>query len=351
MIISSKIEEMSSMLGSIQHEIQKLVQGKASVAAAVVGQPYKTTVGPSYSSPNLQSLTTFASNFNSLSVCSAKECDYNTWIVDTCATDHITPNQVLFYSVHSLRTPISVHLPDGSATQVLEHGQIVLHANLTLQDTLFLLTLKYNLLSVSKQLKTTKIMLTFHSSSCLFQDLVTDAVIVVAKEADGLYKLNRLSFSPFTINCYLNKLKKQLHPFITFSPPSFNGDNYPVWVVKMRSFLKAMNLWEPIESDANPPPLGSDPTLAQIKKYEEDKAKKNKALTCIHSAMTDATFFRIMACETANEAWDKLKEEFEGSDRVKSVKLLTLKRKFEMLKIKESKSVKDYSTKLMDLVN
>lgn len=31
-------------------------------------------------------------------------------------------------------------------------------------------------------------------------------------------------------------------------------------------------------------------------------------------------FTRIMACETAKEAWDKLKEEFEGSDRVKSVK-------------------------------
>ncbi|KAF2323342.1 hypothetical protein GH714_034774 [Hevea brasiliensis] len=68
--------------------------------------------------------------------------------------------------------------------------------------------------------------------------------------------------------------------FSSISPPSFNGDNYPVSVVKMRSFLKAMNLWESVESDADPPPLESDPTLAQIKKYEEDKAKKHKALTC-----------------------------------------------------------------------
>ncbi|KAF2321527.1 hypothetical protein GH714_000311 [Hevea brasiliensis] len=67
--------------------------------------------------------------------------------------------------------------------------------------------------------------------------------------------------------------------FSSIAPPSFNGDNYPVWVVKMRSFLKAMNLWESVESDADPTPLGSDPTLAQIKKYEEDKAKKHKALT------------------------------------------------------------------------
>ncbi|KAF2323330.1 hypothetical protein GH714_034668 [Hevea brasiliensis] len=67
--------------------------------------------------------------------------------------------------------------------------------------------------------------------------------------------------------------------FSSIAPPSFNGDNYPVWVVKMRSFLKAMNLWEYVESDVDPPSLGSDPTLEQIKKYEEDKAKKHKALT------------------------------------------------------------------------
>ncbi|KAF2323334.1 hypothetical protein GH714_034706 [Hevea brasiliensis] len=70
-----------------------------------------------------------------------------------------------------------------------------------------------------------------------------------------------------------------MYGFSSITPPYFNGDNYPVWVVKMRSFLKVMNLWEFVESDADPPPLGSDPTLAQIKKYEEDKAKKHKALT------------------------------------------------------------------------
>lgn len=42
-----------------------------------------------------------------------------------------------------------------------------------------------------------------------------------------------------------------------------------------------------------------------------------------------------MACETSKEAWDKLKEEFEGSDRVKAFKLLTLKMEYEMLKRKK----------------
>ncbi|PHU18080.1 hypothetical protein BC332_13775 [Capsicum chinense] len=53
----------------------------------------------------------------------------------------------------------------------------------------------------------------------------------------------------------------------------------------------------------------------------------------------------------AKESWDKLKEEFEGSNRFKSVKVLALKREFELLKIKDSDSVKEYSSMLMDIVN
>ena len=36
---------------------------------------------------------------------------------------------------------------------------------------------------------------------------------------------------------------------------------------------------------------------------------------------------------------------------VKTVRLLTLKREFELMKMKDNESVKDYSSKLMDVVN
>lgn len=76
-----------------------------------------------------------------------------------------------------------------------------------------------------------------------------------------------------------------------------------------------------------------------------------KALTCIHLSLTEVMFTRVMACESAKEAWDKLKEEFEGSNRVKSVRGLTLKREFELLKMKDSDSVEEYCSKLMEIVN
>lgn len=58
--------------------------------------------------------------------------------------------------------------------------------------------------------------------------------------------------------------------------------------------------------------LSSNPTLAQMKKHEEDVARKPKGLTRINSALLDVIFTRIMTCETHKEAWDKLKAEFEG---------------------------------------
>ena len=88
----------------------------------------------------------------------------------------------------------------------------------------------------------------------------------------------------------------------------------------MKSYLKALNLWEAIKDGEEPAPLGPNPTLSQIKTHEEQKARKPRALTCLHSALSEVIFTRIMTCESPKEVWEKLKDEFEGNERVKSVK-------------------------------
>ncbi|WMV19637.1 hypothetical protein MTR67_013022 [Solanum verrucosum] len=134
-------------------------------------------------------------------------------------------------------------------------------------------------------------------------------------------------------------------------PSMFTGENYHIWVIKMKAYLKALSLWETIESEDDPLPLGPNPTVAQMKIYEDAKSRKPKALTCLHSTLSDMIFTRIMACETPNEVWEKVKEEFDGSDRVRTVKLLTLKREFKVLRMKEGDTVKEYSAKLVEIVN
>ncbi|CAJ2666704.1 unnamed protein product [Trifolium pratense] len=58
-----------------------------------------------------------------------------------------------------------------------------------------------------------------------------------------------------------------------------------------------------------------------------------------------------MGATSAKDAWGTLKEEFQGSDKVRAIKLQTLRREFELIKMKESETVKDYYTKIKELVS
>ncbi|XP_016702317.1 disease resistance protein RGA2-like [Gossypium hirsutum] len=46
------------------------------------------------------------------------------------------------------------------------------------------------------------------------------------------------------------------------APPVFNGEGYHIWVVKMKTYLQAFDLWEVINSDVEPEPLRANPTVA-----------------------------------------------------------------------------------------
>ncbi|KAF2313323.1 hypothetical protein GH714_010353 [Hevea brasiliensis] len=105
----------------------------------------------------------------------------------------------------------------------------------------------------------------------------------------------------------------------SLSPPIFNGENYQIWAVRMKALLKGLDLWEAVEMGADPPPLRANPTVTQLKHYAEESAKKFKALSYIHSAVSESIFTRIMACETGKEAWDRLREEFQGSENTRQM--------------------------------
>nr|GLL21413.1 uncharacterized protein LOC113766746 [Ipomoea trifida] len=133
-------------------------------------------------------------------------------------------------------------------------------------------------------------------------------------------------------------------------PPVFTGENYHAWSVKMETYLEAHGPWEMLEID-EVPALPEDPTIAQMREYREEKKKMNKAKTCIHSALTDEVFTKIMTCKTVKQAWILLKNEYEGNDMTKRMQVLNLKREFEMQKMKERESLKDYSERLKKVVN
>ncbi|KAG6500592.1 hypothetical protein ZIOFF_040440 [Zingiber officinale] len=121
--------------------------------------------------------------------------------------------------------------------------------------------------------------------------------------------------------------------------------------VKMKIFLKGVDLWSSVESDAPPTKLRENPTVQQQRFYAEENAKKYKALSMIHAAVSETIFIRIMDYETAKGAWDRLSKEFQGSIKTKQMQVLNLRREFELIRMMEVEAVKDFVDRLMKVVN
>ncbi|CAL0302420.1 unnamed protein product [Lupinus luteus] len=79
--------------------------------------------------------------------------------------------------------------------------------------------------------------------------------------------------------------------------------------------------------------------------------KDGKALFLIHQCVDGANFDKIEGAKTAKEAWDSLEKSHEGADKIKKVKLQTLRRKYELLQMEENESVSAYLAKILSLTN
>ncbi|CAJ2664799.1 unnamed protein product [Trifolium pratense] len=119
----------------------------------------------------------------------------------------------------------------------------------------------------------------------------------------------------------------------------------------MEAYLEANDLWEAVEDEYEIDPLPDNPTVAQIKIHKTKKQRKSKAKSYLFSAVSEAIFTRIMTLKSAKAIWDFLKQEYEGNEKIKGMQVLNLIREFEMQRMKESETIKEYSDKLLSIVN
>jgi hypothetical protein len=119
----------------------------------------------------------------------------------------------------------------------------------------------------------------------------------------------------------------------------------------MSTYLEAVDLWDAVEEDYEVQPLPANPTVAQMKNHKERKTRKSKAKACLFSAVSSTIFTRIMNLKSAKDIWDYLEKEYQGNERTKNLQILNLIREFEMLKMKEAETIKEYSNKLLGVVN
>ncbi|XP_020410264.1 uncharacterized protein LOC109946525 [Prunus persica] len=131
--------------------------------------------------------------------------------------------------------------------------------------------------------------------------------------------------------------------------PIFNGSNYDFWRIKMCTIFKSHKLWDMVKNGYEQPVKKEDGealTAAQKLALEENVAKDAKALGLIQNAVYGDIFPGIALKESAKEAWEILQQEFRGDKKVRSVKLQSLRRDFEYIRMQEDDSLSDYITKL-----
>lgn len=116
-----------------------------------------------------------------------------------------------------------------------------------------------------------------------------------------------------------------------------------MWEVKMKTYMKALYMWEALEEDYAIPKLPENPSLAQIKNQKDKKTRKSKVKACLYAAVSTTIFPRIMYLNSAKAIWDYLKGEYAGNERLKGMHVLNYIREFEVQRMKDSETIKEYS--------
>nr|CAN76839.1 hypothetical protein VITISV_004488 [Vitis vinifera] len=122
---------------------------------------------------------------------------------------------------------------------------------------------------------------------------------------------------------------------LTVAPSILDGDNYETWAIRMIVHLQAFDVWEAVEENYEVPPLGANPTVAQMKLHKERKTRKVKAKACLFAVnfkkkMRESDAVKDYATQLLSIA-DKVRllgKEFSNEKIVQKI-LVTLPEKYE----------------------
>ncbi|XP_038725523.1 uncharacterized protein LOC120016692 [Tripterygium wilfordii] len=139
----------------------------------------------------------------------------------------------------------------------------------------------------------------------------------------------------------------RLSSFITV----FNGQDYPAWKVKMKTYLMSEGLWSIVANGykETEDETGLDATTKRD--LEITRMSNAKALSKLQNGDGPTIFPLIIRSSYAKEAWDIIAKEFEGDGKTVVIKLQNLRREFENLRMLETECAQDFYTRAIDMVN
>ena len=116
----------------------------------------------------------------------------------------------------------------------------------------------------------------------------------------------------------------------------------------MQFYMESLDLWDVVEEDYEVYLLPKNLTMTQIKNHKERKMKKTKVRLCLFVGVSQMIFTKIMTLKTLKAIWDYLKKKYTEDDRIQSMQL-NLRREFELQRMNELETIKEYSNKWLGI--
>lgn len=122
----------------------------------------------------------------------------NAWIIDSGASDHMTPNLHLLTNVIPITKAHHIQLPTGNSVVITHIGSASIMPGLMLKNLLCVPTFQHNSLSVQKLIKDNNCEVQFTPTQCLILDTITKQVL--GKAHSCLYYLSPPTKLALTVN-------------------------------------------------------------------------------------------------------------------------------------------------------
>ncbi|XP_019432586.1 PREDICTED: uncharacterized protein LOC109339582 [Lupinus angustifolius] len=135
----------------------------------------------------------------------------------------------------------------------------------------------------------------------------------------------------------------------TMTLPILDSKNYERWRIQMKVLFGYQEVFDIIQEGYQS--VGEDATEAQRLVHKDCKKRDCKALFMIHQCVDESNFEKISNAKTTKEAWDSLEKCYAGAEKVKNVKLQTLRREYKLLQMRDGDTIGEYFTKIRSLTN